>query len=73
MRIEWGWIKAMLLFLGLLCKGLAISDPLPFSWGIAGKAVAGIIWPAFDGAFFWLLKPPTQRNDTPGALQPPEI
>jgi hypothetical protein len=60
MRVQWAWIKALLLFLGLLCKGLAISDPLPFAWGVAAKAVAAIVWIAFDGAFMWLLTPPTE-------------
>lgn len=59
--VQWAWVKAVLLFCGLLCKGLAISEPLPFGWGAAAQAVAGIIWPAFDGAFFWLLVPPTEK------------
>lgn len=69
-RIQWAWQKAVLLFLGLLCKGLALAEPLPFSWGIAAKAIAGIVWMAFDGAFMWLLTPPAepvkelQKEDT---------
>jgi hypothetical protein len=58
-------LKAILLFLGLITKGLAISDPLPFSWGIPAKAVSGIIWPAFDGSLLWLLTPPTLKKETP--------
>jgi hypothetical protein len=61
--IQWAWPKAVLLFLGLICKGLATSEPLPFWWGTATKAIAGILWPAIDGAFFWLLTPPKQSSE----------
>lgn len=71
--IQWGRVKAVLLFLGLCAKGLAASDPLPFWFGVGAKAVAAIIWPAFDGAFMWLLTPPTPRGDDSDALRnPPE-
>lgn len=63
MRIEWAKIKAVLLFFGLLVKGLAFAEPLPFEFGPAIKAGASILWVAIDGAFFWLLKPPSEREE----------
>jgi hypothetical protein len=62
MKVEWAGWKAGLLFVGLILKGLALQEPLPFEWGVQAKAVAGITWPAFDGSFLWLLKPPTQKE-----------
>jgi len=63
---HWQWLQALLMFLGLLCKGLAISDPLPIPGGAAVKGFAAVIWVAFDGSFFWLLKSPkeVQSNET---------
>lgn len=63
MSVEWPLQKAGLLFVGLLLKGVATAEPLPFAWGATAKAVAGIVWPAFDGAFLWLLRPPTQQAE----------
>lgn len=65
MKVEWAWLKAVLLFFGLILKGLAVSEPLPFDWGTAVKAVSSILWAAFDGAFLYLLKPPTEQNIEP--------
>lgn len=62
MRVEWGLAKAVLLFCGLLAKGLALGPALPFVWGETAKTVSKIVWPAFDGAFMWLLQPPTKRK-----------
>jgi hypothetical protein len=59
--IDWGRAKAALLFFGLICKGMALGEALPFSWGPAAKAVAAVIWPAFDGLFAWLLTPPKPK------------
>lgn len=59
---EWGNAKAALLFCGLIAKGLAMTEPLPFNGGIQIKAVAQILWVAFDGAFMWLLQPPKQEE-----------
>lgn len=64
MKVEWGLLKGVLLFLGLLTKSLATLDPLPFPWGDQVKAISAVIWPAFDGAFMWLLKPPKQKEET---------
>lgn len=77
-KIQWAWPKATLLFLGLICKGLASGEPLPFWWGVPAKAIAGILWPAIDGAFFWLLTPPKQtttepEEDTDNAPVPKEV
>lgn len=66
MTVQWGPAKAVLLFLGLICKGLAIAEPLPVPCGDLVKGVAGVVWVAFDGAFMWLLQPPVPRNDLSG-------
>lgn len=63
MKVEWGWVKAILVFGGLVCKGLALQEPLSFEWGVMVHEVAGVIWPAFDGAFMWLLRPPSQEGE----------
>lgn len=63
MKVYWGKWKAVLLFLGLIAKGVALGDPLPFYWGKAAKAVSAVIWGAFDGAFLWLLTPPKPRQE----------
>ena len=59
--IQWAWQKAALLFLGLIAKGIADRDPLPFGWGVGLKAICGVLWFAFEGAFLWLLTPPSQQ------------
>lgn len=66
-QIQWAWAKAALLFIGLIFKGLAMStEPLPFWWGVEAQCVAVIVWPAFDGAFLWLLQPPTEKHGKEG-------
>jgi len=66
-KVEWAMPKAFLLFGGLIFKGLAFSEqPLPFSWGPGLKAISMIVWPAFDGSLFWLLKPPVQEKSEVG-------
>lgn len=67
--IEWAWLKACLLFIGLIGKSLAFGEPLPFWWGHAAQAVAGIVWPAFDGAFLWLLRGPTDPRQKSSLLE----
>jgi hypothetical protein len=62
MNVEWGDQKRWLLFWGLVAKGIAFSDELPFQpGGMILKWVANIVWMAFDGAFLYLLKPPAEQ------------
>lgn len=62
MKVEWGGLKMTLLFLGLVLKGLAVSPPLDVPEGALVRDVAGIVWPAVDGSFFYLLKPPSKEK-----------
>jgi hypothetical protein len=63
MKIDWGWPKAVLLFFGLIAKGLSVNEPLPIPAGELIKTVSNVLWIAFDGAFLWLLQPPKQKVD----------
>jgi hypothetical protein len=65
MTVEWGWQKAVLLFLGLLTKALAANPPLPVAHGELIQVLSQKVWFAFDGAFLYLLRPPAQKKESP--------
>lgn len=48
-------IQLALLASGFLCKGLAVSPVLPFTWGHAAQAVAIVLLFMFDGIYHCLM------------------
>jgi hypothetical protein len=63
--IEWGWQKTALVFCAALAGAISTADPLPFSWGVGAKAIAGVLAAALAATFAYLLKPPTQQKPEP--------
>jgi hypothetical protein len=70
LRVDWAWPKAVLLFVGLLLKGLAMGDPLAIEYGPLIKQISSVVWMAFDGAFLWLLAPPKSNRQARDEEQP---
>lgn len=66
-RIDSPYLKSFLVFLGLLCKALSSSPPLPVPHGIEIQAIASKLWIAVDGLFVYTLNPPKFKRDRGGS------